>query len=138
MPLAPRKDTARASPYCLAVTARLIASDEQLPVFAVNLSRLLDLTGQTQTQLAEKSGVSQRHISALVRGESDCTLQVAELLAKPFGLRGWQLMLPNLPVELVNSPRILRLVETYLDASEEGRALLDAMAQRERKIPPQA
>jgi transcriptional regulator with XRE-family HTH domain len=132
------KDTARAYSYCLGMPARSITPEDQLPVFAANLSRLLERAGLNQTQLAEKSGVSQRHISALVRGESDCTLQVAEQLAKPFGLRGWQLMLPNLPIELVNSPRVLRLVETYLDASEEGRALLDAMAQRERRLPTKA
>lgn len=109
---------------------------EGLPDFALNLARLMDRLGLNQSQLSRKTGVSQRHISALLRGESDCTLQIAEEIAKPFGLRGWQLMLPRMPDELIDSPRLSSLVESYIEASDEGRAVFDALAIRERRIPP--
>ena len=128
MQLTEGKDTARTLVYRKGMPQRSYAPDDDLPVFAVNLQRLMDVAKLNQTELHRLTGVSQRHISALVRGESDCTLQVAEQIAKPFGLRGWHLMLPNLPADLVNSPRVLALVESYLDANEEGRTLLDAHA----------
>lgn len=90
-----------------------------------------------QSELARQSGVSQRHISDIVRGLSECTDPVADALALPFGLKGWHLRLPNLKQDLVASPAIAKLVEAYISADPAGRQFLDAAAERElqRKSP---
>lgn len=89
-----------------------------------------------QSELARRSGVSQRHISDIVNGLSECTDPIADALALPFGLKGWHLRLPNLKEDLVGSPAIAKLVEAYINADAAGREFLDAAAIREAKRKP--
>lgn len=101
---------------------------------AKNLKMLLQLRGWNQVQLAAKSGVSQRMISSVLAKQSGCSVETADALAQPFGLTGWQLILPNLSEDLVRSGAVASLVDSYMSASPEGRALIDAMALREAKL----
>jgi transcriptional regulator with XRE-family HTH domain len=89
-----------------------------------------------QSELARRSGVSQRHISDIVNGRTECTAPVMNDLAAPFGLKGWHLMLPNLSKDLIASPAIGKLVEAYINADEAGREFLDAAGERELKRRP--
>jgi transcriptional regulator with XRE-family HTH domain len=100
---------------------------------ASNLRRLLALRDWSQVKLSHESGISQTHISAILRGESSATVEVAAALAKPFGLNGWHLLIPNLPDELLTSPSLSNLLNAYIDANQAGRDFLDAAAQREIK-----
>ena len=87
-----------------------------------------------QSELARKSGVSQRHISDIVNGLSECTDPVADSLALPFGLTGWHLRIPNLEQDLVGSPAIAKLVEAYINTDKAGRELLDAVANHATRV----
>ena len=98
-----------------------------------NLTALMDVRGWNQSELARQSGVSQRMISHLLRDEASCSIETAEALATAFGLNGWHLLLPNLPHDLLDSPSLRRLVDSYISAPQSGRALFDLMAERERK-----
>jgi transcriptional regulator with XRE-family HTH domain len=127
------KDTARGKDYALCM-----ATKRQRPVIAssvaTNLAVLLRMAmNNNQSELARRSKVSQRHISDIINGRSECTGPIANMLAAPFGLKGWHLQLPNLPKDLVASPAIAKLVEAYISADEAGRDFLDAAANRELK-----
>lgn len=92
--------------------------------------------GWNQSELGRRSGVSQRHISDILKSHTQCTIPVANDLAAPFGLTGWHLLLPELPKDLVASPAIAKLVAAYIKADEAGREFLDAAAEREIKRIP--
>lgn len=83
-------------------------------VLAANLIALMDKRGWTQKQLEAKSGVSQRHISSLRRGTADCTTEILDALGTAFGIEGWLLLVPGLPVEMLDSPEVPMLVQRYI------------------------
>ena len=98
---------------------------------ARNLKALMRMKDWTQMELAAKSGVSQRMISHVLSQSTGCSTETAEALAKPFGLTGWHLLVPGLPDELLRSPSLSRLVDTYVQADEKGRSMIDMVAERE-------
>lgn len=95
----------------------------------------MGIRGWTQVQLAEKSGVSQTMISSVLGQKSGCAVETADALALAFGLTGWHLLMPGLSVDLLKSKAVQRLLESYVNATPEGQALIDAMATRESTIP---
>lgn len=130
------KDTARRTDYDFGMAIK-----RHRPVIASSVSKnlrmLLDLTMDgNQSELARQSGVSQRHISDIINGRTECTYPIAAALAGPFGLEGWHLQLPGLPKDLVASPSIARLVAAYINADDAGREFMDAAAAREAKRKP--
>lgn len=92
----------------------------------------------TQVDLAGKSGVSQTMISSVLNERSGCSIETADALAHAFGLTGWHLLMPGLTEDLLKSKAVQKLLETYVNATPEGQALIDAMAVRESKIKPTA
>lgn len=91
-----------------------------------------------QMELSKKSGVSQRMVSAILSEESGCSVETADALAHAFGLEGWHLIMPGLTEDLLKSKAVQDLFDSYVKASPEGRALIDAMALRESKLKPSA
>lgn len=100
-------------------------------VIAINLKALMDKREWTQKMLEKEAGVSQRHISSILRQQTDCTSEILASVAGAFGLPGWLLSIPDLPVEILDSKSIPLLVRRYIDAGSEGRQLLNVMAERE-------
>lgn len=103
-------------------------------ILAAKLKALMEESGMTQRELASKSGVSQRQISNIVRGENSCSVEIAEALAKPFGLTGWQLIAPNIPAAHKYAPALNRLVSAYALASDDVRNYFDSIVDREKKL----
>lgn len=97
------------------------------------LKKLMALTEMSQRELATATGVSQRQISNLIRGENSCSVETADALAKPFGLTGWQLIAPHIPADKVMAQSIERLLATYSSGTPELRAYLDSVVAREKK-----
>jgi transcriptional regulator with XRE-family HTH domain len=85
----------------------------------------------TQTQLAEQSGVSQRHISSILNELAECGIEKAEKLARVFGLKGWMLQVPGMPEEVLDSKVLGSIVQSIREASPEGRDLIEKTARRE-------
>jgi transcriptional regulator with XRE-family HTH domain len=100
-------------------------------ILAVNLTALMLRRDWAQAQLAAKSGVSQRHISNVLRKKTSCSVQSLEALAGAFGLPGWLLLIEDLEVELMDSPSIPRLVKHFSSAGPDGRDLVSRQAERE-------
>lgn len=105
--------------------------------FAHNLQRLMDHHGLSQAELARKSGVGQSTLSKLLNIEDPSAMNprssTVEQLADYFDIPGWQLMMPGLPLELLLSKRLTKLVENYRDAPEPGRAQVERIAESEVK-----
>jgi transcriptional regulator with XRE-family HTH domain len=129
------KDTASPSHYAFGMAQRRHRPHTANSV-ARNLRALMEGAKCNQSELARQSGISQRHISDILAGHSQCTVPVANQLAAPFGLKGWHLLLPDLPTDLVASPAIARLVAAYISADAAGREFLDAAGEREAKRKP--
>lgn len=103
-------NTARASLYA---GAMISAKKSMAAVFAANVKTLMERRKLNQVQLAAKAGVSQRHISNVLRQIHEPSTEIIEKLAAAFGLPGWLLMVPNLPPDLLDSTELLSVVERY-------------------------
>lgn len=103
---------------------------------ARNLRLLIDHAHWTQRDLETRSGVSQRQISNILTQTTSCSTETADALAKPFGLEGWHLLIPNLPLDLVHSPSIAKLVAAYIRAGQDTRDFIDSVAEREATYRP--
>ena len=90
----------------------------------------------TQVELAGKSGVSQTMISSILGQKSGCAVETADALAHAFGLTGWHMLMPGLSEDLLKSKAVQKLLETYVNASPEGQAFMDAVAARESHPKP--
>lgn len=124
MTLRPGKDSASDLPY----PDSMEGEDSEAPGFptvvAKNTATLMKLKGWNQSELGRRSTVSQRHISDLLRGYSDCTTEVIVQLAGAFGIAPWVLMIEDLPAEVLESQRLRILVETYIQ-NPAGRKLIE-------------
>lgn len=97
---------------------------------AANLRLLMDARDMSQMALSKASKVPQRSISNMLSGKHSASLEAVNAVAKVFGLEGWHLIMPNLPLDLVSSPAIANLVRAYIDASPEDRKLIDLVSRR--------
>lgn len=96
-----------------------------------NLSFLMALFGYKPAKMAQLSGVSPRMIAYILSGERIPTVDTADQLAKPFGLNGWQLLIPTLPDDIEQLKTIGEIVANYVDSSAEGKSLISMIAERE-------
>lgn len=96
-----------------------------------NVKWLMNETGWTQVELAEKSGVSQTAISKVLRGEMNPTVEFAEKLASAFGLSGWHIIMPDLPDDLLRNGSLEKLFRDFLASSKSGREFISQVATRE-------
>lgn len=101
--------------------------------FVKNLRYLIVAKNMTQTELAKLSGVAQKTISNILSVEKGQipSVETADKLASAFGLAGWHLLMPNLTTELITSMAIEDLISNYVRATDDGRKVIDTIAQRE-------
>lgn len=98
-----------------------------------NLNHLMDSTGLNARQISERSGISPRAVAYYISGERVPDIEMAEKLAKVFGLEGWHLIMPNLPDDLKEHKRLRSLLENYNVASKEGKDHITMVAEREAR-----
>lgn len=102
---------------------------------AHNVQRLMDHFSLSQAELGRRSGIAQRTISTLLDVENPSAInpraRTIEQLAEYFGIPAWQLQIPELPLELLLSKRLTKMVENYRDAPESGRAQVERIAESE-------
>lgn len=96
-----------------------------------NLRELMKAYKFSKQDLAKKSGISDRMIAYVLAKEKTPTVDLADALAKPFGLTGWQLLIPDLSVELARAGKLEKLVSNYSQSSDKGREYIDMVAARE-------
>ena len=105
--------------------------------FSMNLQRLMDHHGLSQAELARKTKIGQSTLSKLLNtaepGAINPRASTVQQLAAYFCVPGWQLFLPDLPLDMLASPRLARLIENYCETPPEGRAAVDHTAENERR-----
>jgi transcriptional regulator with XRE-family HTH domain len=94
---------------------------------------LLDMREWSEYDLAKASGVAQKTINNILNRRSVCGIETADSLAAAFGLKGWQLLIPDLPDDVLNSPALGKLVEDWAHSSTEGREHVNRVAEKEAK-----
>lgn len=100
----------------------------------------------SQAALAQKSGVSQRTISNILNPESDPnyspTLNNIEKISNALGVSPWQMLIGAVPVDVIASKDIDKLVHSFTSVSSEGREAILSVSQREVRyqhaLPPQS
>ena len=105
------KEAARAPPYPLDMGA---AKESIKEVLAKNTRALMTRRGWNQVQLGKRAGISQTHIGNVLRQEVEPTTTIIAGLAKAFNLPEYMLLMPGLPVELLDSNEIPALLQTWL------------------------
>lgn len=104
-------------------------------VLAVNLAALMKSRGWSRRELSRqtKGEVSDRYIGMLLKGQYNATIEVLDILARAFGLHGWEIVVPGLPADPDAAKHVSNLVESYLVADTEGRAYVEHVAEREAR-----
>lgn len=125
------QNAARRLPY----PRRMVTAKESIrEVLAANTRALMKRRGWTQTQVASKAGLSQTHVGNVLRREVDPTTAVLAGLGKAFGLPSWLLLVPELPIEVLDSQEVPALVKSYLEAA--AKPLSTLVAQRHASRNP--
>jgi transcriptional regulator with XRE-family HTH domain len=93
--------------------------------------------GLSQAELGRKSGIGQRTISTLLDVDDSAAINprasTLEQLAHFFDIPVWQFLIPDMPLELLLSKRVTKLIENYRDAPEDGRVTVERIAESEVK-----
>jgi transcriptional regulator with XRE-family HTH domain len=113
MLLGDTQNAARASPYAVSMGT---AKQSIRQVLAANVVALKERRDWTQQQIAAKAGISQTHVGNVLRAQIDPTTAIIEGLSRAFDVPGWLLLVPNLPIELLDSNEVPALLQTWLMA----------------------
>lgn len=100
---------------------------------SVNVRALKERHGDSYRSLSKRSGVPRTTVERVVKGEGGITIETCNQIAAAYGLQGWQLMMKNLPEDMVESKSISKLIEGYFSSSPEGREHITRVAEREAK-----
>ncbi len=117
-------NSARPPPYAYRVTAK----DSIRDVLAANVLALMERRGWKQTRVAKEGGIAQRTVSNVINKTNDPGTEVIEALGRAFRVPGWTLLIPNVPIKVLDSQELPNLVDTYLEAAEKP--LSTVIAQR--------
>lgn len=100
---------------------------------AKNLKMLIEVSGYTDALVAERAKVSPKTISNIKSSRHKTSLDTLDAIAKVFGLTCWHLIMPNLDRDMLKSPAISKLMDTYIHLNATGRANVDRVADMESK-----
>lgn len=110
-----------------------------MAIIAANLSRLLAIGAphglpKSQSELARRSGVAQKTISNWLAPERGGAPQIDKLdrVARVYGLDVWQLLVPDLPDDMLLLGHLKKLVANYRKISSlRAREYIDRVAEAE-------
>ena len=100
---------------------------------ARNLRLLMDASGMKAPEVARRSGVDPKTINNMVHGRYDPRPEKADQVAEVFGIRGWQLLIPDLPVDMLANGTLESVIRNYVSASVEGRDSIQRVAEMAAK-----
>lgn len=113
-------------------TRKKLTPEERAVIATVstNVRNLMASMDWSEHDLARESGVSQKAINNLLNKVTGCTITTADKLARPFGLKGWQLMLEKLPTDAAFGSTMTQIMSKILNTDEAGRAFILSVAER--------
>lgn len=100
-------------------------------VLARNLRFLMNHRGYTEADVARRAGISQKTVNNILNERVSTSLERTDAIARAFQLSLWQLTLPELPQSYDYLADMELVLTGWLRASEQGRELFRAVAERE-------
>ena len=89
------------------------------------------LVDWTQEELAKRSGVAQRTVSGILNLQGDARVDTVDRLAQACGLRGWHLIMDDLPNDIEQCRSIAKMIENYLASDGAAQDYINHIAERE-------
>lgn len=86
-----------------------------------NIKMLMSKTKTNAAWIATRSGVSQRMVDYIAKGERVPTIEIVDKIAQCYGLTGWQLQMPSLPYDLAKSGTLEHLIDVFMHSDDETR-----------------
>lgn len=110
--------------------------NETTIVIRDNVRRLMLAHGKmSQRELAKLAGIAQSSVSYITTYEDEHdrhpTSATIEAVARAFNVEPWQLMIPDVPLEVLQSRRLGKLLADYSASSDEGRKAVERVASDE-------
>jgi transcriptional regulator with XRE-family HTH domain len=106
-------------------------------VVADNVRRLMAARGLSQAELGRRTGVAQTLISGLLSQEpgkpKNPTASTVEKIASFFRIAAWQLYVPGLTPEMLESDELGGLLRSYTEAAPIGRETILRVAETESR-----
>ena len=84
-------------------------------------------------EVARLAGIASKSVNNMLHGRHGPNLDHVEAVAGVFQLTGWQLILPGLRADIARNGHLDALMQHYTDASAEGRANIDRVAELEAR-----
>lgn len=88
----------------------------------------------SQQKFARAVGLSQKSVSNVLNAAEtnrQIRLDTVDAIANGLGIETWQLFVPDLPLEVLTSPRLAELMGRYALADPDGRDFIYQVAERE-------
>ena len=95
---------------------------------------LMAETRLSGAEVARLAGISSKSVNNMLHGRHGPNLDHVDAVAAVFSLTGWQMILPGLQSELAKNDHLSALMRHYAEASTEGRANIDRIAELESKF----
>ena len=96
---------------------------------ARNLKVLAAKAGLSGAEIGKKAKVDQKTISNMMRAAFDPRLSVVEKVANVFGMTTWQILAYDVEAHPPDSSQVLRLLERYTNAEDDGRKAIMQVAE---------
>lgn len=98
---------------------------------ARNLNFLMEKYDYSEKEMERRSKVSAKTINNMRNAKHTATIENTEKVAAVFGLSGWQLIIPGLSPDLVESKGLKSTVDSFAAADADGRTAIQRVAERE-------
>jgi transcriptional regulator with XRE-family HTH domain len=87
--------------------------------------------GYSEREVEKRSGVSAKTINNMRNAKHKVTVENADTVASVFNLDGWQLLVHDLPEDLLESSSFRSMISNYARSGTDGRTAIDRTAERE-------
>jgi DNA-binding XRE family transcriptional regulator len=94
---------------------------------------LMAETKLSGAEVARLAGIASKSVNNMIHGRHGPNLDHVESVARVFQLTGWQLILPGLHANLARNGHLDALMQHYAEASDQGRANIDRVAELESR-----
>lgn len=95
-----------------------------------NLRALLAEAQLSENALAQKSGVSQRHVNNVTRQVGGCGVDALSAMADALGVPAWQMLVPGMGAIYDEGRRLETIVQAFASADSSARAEIYACARK--------
>jgi hypothetical protein len=83
----------------------------------------------TSPEVARAAKVDAKTMNNMLNGRFDPRPEKVDQVAAVFGLTGWQMLIPDLPAEILRNGKLEELLANYLSADQQGRDSIHQVAE---------